>query len=176
MCPCKCPFDVIVACLFVPLRDMQTAQALRDITGEDLPLMMFANWRGFSGGIHDMFNEGKRSTNVCLACSTHKLASCIALLMCWLVEFSSVLESWMCVSVVVKFGAFIVDHLRALRQPVFIYLPPNATLHGGAWVVVDPTINSPFLEMYANDEVTTILHTLTTHSSACHSQYCTSQW
>lgn len=25
--------------------------------GEELPLIIFANWRGFSGGMRDMFNE-----------------------------------------------------------------------------------------------------------------------
>ena len=30
-----------------------------------------------------------------------------------------------------------------------IYLPPNGTLRGGAWVVVDSTINKQQIEMYA---------------------------
>jgi len=40
----------------------KTAQAIRDFNGEDLPLMIFANWRGFSGGQRDMFDgkEGGR--------------------------------------------------------------------------------------------------------------------
>jgi len=37
----------------------KTAQAIRDFNGEDLPLMIFANWRGFSGGQRDMF-DGKK--------------------------------------------------------------------------------------------------------------------
>ena len=36
----------------------KTAQAIRDSNvGEELPLFIFANWRGFSGGVSDMFNE-----------------------------------------------------------------------------------------------------------------------
>merc|ERR1712159_144961 len=50
---------------------------------------------------------------------------------------------------VLKFGAFIVDALVGYTQPVFIYLPPFAELRGGAWVVVDPTINKDCMEMFA---------------------------
>ena len=35
----------------------KTAQAIRDFQAEDLPLFIFANWRGFSGGLRDMFDE-----------------------------------------------------------------------------------------------------------------------
>ena len=36
----------------------KTAQALRDFNaGEGLPLIVLANWRGFSGGRKDMFEE-----------------------------------------------------------------------------------------------------------------------
>ncbi len=35
----------------------KTAQAIEDFNREELPLMIFANWRGFSGGQRDMFNE-----------------------------------------------------------------------------------------------------------------------
>jgi acetyl-CoA carboxylase/biotin carboxylase 1 len=71
--------------------------------------MIFANWRGFSGGLRDLFFE------------------------------------------ILKFGSFIVDNLREYKQPVFIYIPPNGELRGGAWVVVDPTINEDMMEMYAAD-------------------------
>lgn len=50
---------------------------------------------------------------------------------------------------VLKFGAMIVDALRVYNQPVFVYLPPNGELRGGAWVVVDPSINPSQMEMYA---------------------------
>lgn len=50
---------------------------------------------------------------------------------------------------VLKYGALIVDALRVYKQPVFIYLPPHGELRGGAWVVVDPTINPSQMEMYA---------------------------
>jgi acetyl-CoA carboxylase/biotin carboxylase 1 len=85
----------------------KTAQALKDFKGEDLPVMIFANWRGFSGGQRDMFLE------------------------------------------VLKFGAMIVDALVASTQPIFVYIPPFAELRGGAWVVVDSTINPNCMEFFA---------------------------
>ena len=51
---------------------------------------------------------------------------------------------------VLKFGAMIVDALRTYRHPVFVYIPPNGELRGGAWVVIDPTINPAKMEMYAD--------------------------
>ncbi|CAF0784693.1 unnamed protein product, partial [Didymodactylos carnosus] len=86
----------------------KTAQAIRDFKRENLPLMIFANWRGFSAGSKDMYDQ------------------------------------------VIKFGAYIVDALREYEQPVFVYIPPYGELRGGAWVVVDPTINIRFMEMYAD--------------------------
>jgi biotin carboxylase/acetyl-CoA carboxylase carboxyltransferase component/biotin carboxyl carrier protein len=35
----------------------KTAQAIKDFDREGLPLFVFANWRGFSGGMRDMFDE-----------------------------------------------------------------------------------------------------------------------
>ena len=46
----------------------------------------------------------------------------------------------------------IVDALVAFAQPIFVYIPPHAELRGGAWVVVDPTIHSEVMEMYAATE------------------------
>ena len=51
---------------------------------------------------------------------------------------------------VLKFGAYIVDALHEYNQPVMIYIPPFAELRGGAWVVVDPTINPSHMEMFAD--------------------------
>ncbi|KAJ1475803.1 carboxyl transferase domain-containing protein [Baffinella frigidus] len=97
--------------VWFPDSAFKTAQAIADFNrGENLPLMIFANWRGFSGGTRDMANE------------------------------------------ILKFGAKIVDALREYKHPVFIYLPPNGELRGGAWVVVDPTINEQMMEMYADKE------------------------
>jgi len=93
--------------VWFPDSAFKTAQALRDFSAEDLPVFIFANWRGFSGGQRDMFDE------------------------------------------VLKYGAQIVDALVAFQQPVFVYIPPLAELRGGAWVVVDPTINADCMEMYA---------------------------
>ncbi|RLN37492.1 hypothetical protein BBO99_00001939 [Phytophthora kernoviae] len=88
----------------------KTATAIKDFKGEDLPLFILANWRGFSGGQRDMFDE------------------------------------------VLKFGAAIVDGLVNYEQPVFVYIPPFAELRGGAWAVVDPTINEGIMEMYADPQ------------------------
>ncbi|CAI5744621.1 unnamed protein product [Peronospora destructor] len=88
----------------------KTATAIKDFKGEDLPLFILANWRGFSGGQRDMFDE------------------------------------------VLKFGAAIVDGLVDYEQPVFVYIPPFAELRGGAWAVVDPTINEGIMEMYADPQ------------------------
>lgn len=87
----------------------KTAQAIADVNREGLPLMILANWRGFSGGQEDMFQQ------------------------------------------ILKFGSMIVDNLVNFKQPVFVYLPPGAELRGGAWVVIDRTINeSGMMEMYAD--------------------------
>ncbi|KAG1770605.1 carboxyl transferase domain-containing protein [Suillus placidus] len=71
-------------------------------------LSSVANWRGFSGGQEDMYDE------------------------------------------VLKQGSKIVDELSAYKQPVFIYIVPNGELRGGAWVVLDPSINPEKMEMYAD--------------------------
>jgi len=88
----------------------KTAQAIADFNhAENLPLIVFANWRGFSGGTRDMFGE------------------------------------------ILKFGSYIVDNLRTYKHPVFAYIPPCGELRGGAWVVIDPTINQDMMEMYADE-------------------------
>lgn len=97
--------------VWYPDSAFKTAQAISDFNrGENLPLIIFANWRGFSGGTRDMYNE------------------------------------------ILKFGAMIVDNLRNYKHPVFVYIPPNGELRGGAWVVIDPTINSAKMEMYADSQ------------------------
>lgn len=53
---------------------------------------------------------------------------------------------------VLKYGSLIVDALRKYLQPVFVYIPCNAELRGGAWVVLDTTINPQMMEMYADEE------------------------
>jgi hypothetical protein len=40
--------------VWFPDSAFKTAQALRDFAGEGLPVVIFANWRGFSGGQRDM--------------------------------------------------------------------------------------------------------------------------
>lgn len=48
-------------------------------------------------------------------------------------------------------GSHIVDGLSAYKQPAFVYIVPNGELRGGAWVVLDPSINSNgMMEMYAD--------------------------
>lgn len=96
--------------VWFPDSAFKTAQAIKDFNREGLPLMVFANWRGFSGGMKDMYDQ------------------------------------------VLKFGAYIVDGLREYRQPVLVYIPPQAELRGGSWVVIDSTINPRHMEMYADKE------------------------
>ncbi|RFU30919.1 hypothetical protein B7463_g5389, partial [Scytalidium lignicola] len=44
--------------VWYPNSAFKTSQAIRDFNnGEQLPLMILANWRGFSGGQRDMYNE-----------------------------------------------------------------------------------------------------------------------
>ena len=44
-------------CVWFPNSAYKTAQAINDFRTEDLPLIVFANWRGFSGGMKDMFDQ-----------------------------------------------------------------------------------------------------------------------
>lgn len=88
----------------------KTAQAIMDFSKEELPLIIFANWRGFSGGMKDMYEQ------------------------------------------IIKFGSYIVDGLRKYQQPIIVYIPPYGELRGGAWVVIDPTINQRHMEMYADHD------------------------
>lgn len=96
--------------VWYPDSAFKTAQAISDFKKEGLPLMVLANWKGFSGGTRDMVDE------------------------------------------VLKFGSFIVDHLRKYNQPVYVYIPPFGEIRGGAWVVIDPLINHDWMEMYAAPE------------------------
>jgi len=95
-------------CVWFPNSAHKTAQAINDFRTEDLPLIVFANWRGFSGGQRDMFDE------------------------------------------VLKYGSLIVDAFVAYEQPVFVLIPPFAEIRGGAWVVLDASINKSVMEMYAS--------------------------
>jgi len=94
--------------VWYPNSAYKTAQAIFDFNREGLPLIIFANWRGFSGGQQDMYDE------------------------------------------ILKQGSKIVDGLSSYKQPVFVYIVPNGELRGGAWVVLDPSINSEQMEMYAD--------------------------
>jgi len=94
--------------VWYPNSAYKTAQAIFDLQREGLPLIIFANWRGFSGGQQDMYDE------------------------------------------VLKQGSKIVDGLSSYTQPVFVYIMPNGELRGGAWVVLDPSINPEHMEMYAD--------------------------
>ena len=94
--------------VWYPNSAYKTAQAIFDFNREGLPLIIFANWRGFSGGQQDMYDE------------------------------------------ILKQGSKIVDGLSSYKQPVFVYIVPNGELRGGAWVVLDPSINAEQMEMYAD--------------------------
>lgn len=43
--------------VWFPDSSYKTAQAIMDFNREELPLIIFANWRGFSGGMKDMFDQ-----------------------------------------------------------------------------------------------------------------------
>jgi len=43
--------------VWFPDSAFKTAQAIYDFNREELPLMVLANWRGFSGGMKDMFDQ-----------------------------------------------------------------------------------------------------------------------
>uniref|UniRef100_A0A452TGM5 Acetyl-CoA carboxylase 1 n=1 Tax=Ursus maritimus TaxID=29073 RepID=A0A452TGM5_URSMA len=43
--------------VWLPDSAYKTAQAIKDFNRERLPLMIFANWRGFSGGMKDMYDQ-----------------------------------------------------------------------------------------------------------------------
>lgn len=43
--------------VWYPDSSYKTAQAIFDFNHEELPLIVFANWRGFSGGMMDMYDE-----------------------------------------------------------------------------------------------------------------------
>ena len=51
---------------------------------------------------------------------------------------------------ILKQGSKIVDGLSSYKQPVFVYIVPNGELRGGAWVVLDPSINATQMEMFAD--------------------------
>ncbi|KAF1745296.1 hypothetical protein MXB_2628, partial [Myxobolus squamalis] len=87
--------NVSIGQVLSPDSSFKFSQSIDDSNGEKLPLFIFANFRGFSAGMKDMYNQ------------------------------------------VLKFGAMIVDSLRAYTQPVFIYIMPNGELRGGSWAVLD---------------------------------------
>ena len=95
--------------VWFPDSAFKTAQAIGDMNREGLPLIIFANWRGFAGGLRDMYGE------------------------------------------ILKYGAYIVDALREYEQPIFVYIPRGGELRGGAWVVIDSSINPKQMEFYAAD-------------------------
>lgn len=43
--------------VWYPDSSYKTAQAIADFAREELPLFIFANWRGFSGGLKDMYDQ-----------------------------------------------------------------------------------------------------------------------
>ncbi|EIW67071.1 hypothetical protein TREMEDRAFT_40657 [Tremella mesenterica DSM 1558] len=96
--------------VWFPDSSRKTATAIEDANREGLPLVIFANFRGFSGGMSDMAQA------------------------------------------ILKEGAKIVDGLSSYRHPVIVYLVPNGELRGGAWVVLDPSINPEYMTMYVDNE------------------------
>ncbi|KAH0516969.1 Acetyl-CoA carboxylase 2 [Microtus ochrogaster] len=112
----------------------KTAQAIRDFNREHLPLIIFANWRGFSGGM-------KAGAEKAVGFVDGSLGPVLSR-----PRFADMYEQML------KFGAYIVDGLRQYKQPILTYIPPYAELRGGSWVVLDSTINPLCIEMYADKE------------------------
>ncbi|OCF39572.1 acetyl-CoA carboxylase/biotin carboxylase [Kwoniella heveanensis CBS 569] len=96
--------------VWFPDSSRKTATAIEDANREGLPLVIFANFRGFSGGMSDMAQA------------------------------------------ILKEGAKIVDGLSSYKHPVIVYLVPNGELRGGAWVVLDPSINPEMMTMFVDNE------------------------
>ncbi|RSH85904.1 acetyl-coenzyme-A carboxylase [Apiotrichum porosum] len=96
--------------VWFPDSSRKTATAIEDANREGLPLILFANFRGFSGGMSDMLQA------------------------------------------ILKEGAKIVDGLSSYKQPIIVYLVPNGELRGGAWVVLDPSINPEYMSMMVDNE------------------------
>lgn len=96
--------------VWFPDSSRKTATAIEDANREGLPLLLFANFRGFSGGMSDMLQA------------------------------------------ILKEGAKIVDGLSSYKHPIIIYLVPNGELRGGAWVVLDPSINPEHMTMFVDNE------------------------
>lgn len=126
--------------MWFPDSAFKTSQAISDFSREHLPLIVFANWRGFSGGMKGQLCTETQSP-----------------LLLFGVE-RGIIHGFCPFSLpdmydqVLKFGAYIVDALRTFRQPVLVYIPPHAELRGGSWVVIDPTINPLCMELYADRE------------------------
>lgn len=57
--------------VWFPDSAFKTAEAIKDFNREGLPLMVFANWRGFSGGMKGEQHFGAGLGVVCLGCSGH---------------------------------------------------------------------------------------------------------
>ena len=164
--------------VWFPDSALKTAAALEEFDLEGLPLVLLANWRGFSGGQRDLF-EGVLQASVdgregsctvcavcvciclhtdcflctCCCCAT-SVSTCTILLrlLLWTAPTPPTLPSPFHTRAhhLLQAGSLIVEALRTYRQPAIIYLPPGCELRGGAWVVIDSQINSEMVEMYAD--------------------------
>lgn len=90
--------------MWYPNSAYKTAQAIFDFNREGLPLIVFANWRGFSGGQQDMVCTSPKA-------STHHHTDHFC-------QYDEVLKQ----------GSKIVDGLSSYKQPVFVYIVPNGEL------------------------------------------------
>lgn len=54
---CYCYTKFVIEQVWFPDSAYKTAQAILDFSREELPLIIFANWRGFSGGMKDMYDQ-----------------------------------------------------------------------------------------------------------------------
>lgn len=113
--------------IWFPNSAFKTAQAIQDFNnGEQLPLMILANWRGFSGGQRDMFNEVLKYGSYIVDA---------------LVKYEQPIFVY-----IPPFGE--------LRGGSWVGCTPSHGLHQLTLkqVVVDPTINAECMEMYADED------------------------
>ena len=126
--------------VWYPNSAFKTAQAINDFNrGEQLPLMILANWRGFSGGQRDMFNEVLKYGSFIVDA---------------LVKFEQPIFVYIPPHGELRGGSWVrlpVSSRRwSLCREEGVYVRVLTIVL--AQVVVDPTINPDVMEMYADEE------------------------
>lgn len=115
--------------VWYPNSAFKTAQAIRDFNnGEQLPLMILANWRGFSGGQRDMYNEVLKYGSYIVDALVHYEQPIFV----YIPPFGEL-----------RGGSWVSPVSRRSCMEVMLTQ---------IQVVVDPTINPEMMEMYADED------------------------